>query len=260
MHALEELIIYYNNCKKDDLYREVIDKILVNLTKLENATIYEWADMCFASTTTISRLSRKLGYDSFSEFKSELIKSIENYSMLNQYVPVRERKNYGGSEEATYLGLVKKIIEDFEASADDKMFEQYADLLESHEDISIFTHGICFMEHHLQEDLIMGGHHVNLLTVAVSQYEEIKRLKSGTLVLFTCPFVQEKSIVCNMLEEIHRRGGILFLITDCSYLPYVKYADYVYSFDGYLNRVDDYWFSMFYSFLLMAYRRKYIEK
>ena len=259
MHSLEDLIIYYNHCKKDDLYRAVIGKILANLGRLEDATIYEWADICYVSTTTISRLSRKLGYDSFNEFKTELMKSVERYSMVNQYVPMSERKNFGGSAEATFIGLLKKIIGDFEAAIDYAKIEEFVDIIEQYKKICIFTHGICFMEHHFQENLIMGGHEVEVETVAVAQYEEIKNLDADTLILFTCPLVHEGNMVGRILKDIHKQGCKLFLITDSNYLFYIKYADYVYSFDGYLNRVDDIWFSLFYSVLSMVYRRKYID-
>ena len=260
MHSLEDLIVYYNHCKKDDLYREVIAKILANLNKLENATIYEWADICYVSTTTISRLSRKLGYDSFIEFKTELMKSVERYSMVNQYVPTGERKNYGGGEEATFIGLLRRILDEFEAAVDYTKIDAYADLLERYKKIRIYSHGICFMEHHLQENLIMGGHDVDLISVAVAQYEDIKNLDEDTLVLFTCPLVHDGTMVGRVLKDIHAKGCKLFLITDSNYLFYLKYADYVYSFDGYLNMVDDLWFSLFYSVLSMAYRRKYVDE
>ena len=59
MHALEGLQVYYNRSKEDDIYHNVVGIILKNIHKIRECTIYDLAEMCYVSPTTISRLSRK---------------------------------------------------------------------------------------------------------------------------------------------------------------------------------------------------------
>jgi len=67
--AISRVLDLYNNGKLGDVYREVAGHILHNLNNLEGLTIYEIAEICYASPTTLSRFSKKAGYQSFSEFK-----------------------------------------------------------------------------------------------------------------------------------------------------------------------------------------------
>ena len=58
MHALNRLALYVNTHQQDDAYYTVADSLLKHLYELSDMTIYEWADLCNVSTSTISRSSK----------------------------------------------------------------------------------------------------------------------------------------------------------------------------------------------------------
>jgi DNA-binding MurR/RpiR family transcriptional regulator len=257
MHSLENLIAYYNACKQDDLYREIIRRILSNIHKIEDASIYDFAEMCFVSTTTISRLSRKLGYKSFIDFKMELSNSVKNYNVLNRYVPLNEVSRYGGEQKA-YLELMQKQLQDFINNIDYSEIDNLVEIIHSFKKISFYTYGISFAEHHFQEDLIMAGHDCSLFSIPVDQLQDVETLDENSLVIASLPVVQESAVINKVLKSVKEKKSKIFMLTDSRYSHYLKYADYSFCFDGFMSIIDDYRFSMHLNLLSIAYRNKYL--
>ena len=69
----------------DSTYRSVIKEILNHLESMADATIFDVAEITASSRTTIWRMIKMLGYDSYSEFHHELKKIITQYSYCLLY-------------------------------------------------------------------------------------------------------------------------------------------------------------------------------
>ena len=67
------LLMFLNSSKEEDMYYSICLSMLQNLEKVPNCSINELADLCFTSTATISRFSKKFGYANFHEFKKEIV-------------------------------------------------------------------------------------------------------------------------------------------------------------------------------------------
>lgn len=70
--AFYNIINFINMTNVHDVYWGAAKAILQNIYKIPRSTITEVADMCYVSTATISRLCRKLNYESFSDFKNDV--------------------------------------------------------------------------------------------------------------------------------------------------------------------------------------------
>ena len=75
--AFYNLINFINTAKVDDVYANAAKKILENINKIPELNI---AEMCFVSTATISRLCRKLNYESFSDFKMDVTMNLRYFN------------------------------------------------------------------------------------------------------------------------------------------------------------------------------------
>lgn len=75
--AYYQLINYLNTAKERDVFYYAASTILEHIDQIPELSIGQVADICFASPATISRLVRKLNFESFNEFKQEVIVSIE---------------------------------------------------------------------------------------------------------------------------------------------------------------------------------------
>lgn len=258
MHALECMLAYYNNSETDDIYRVIVGILFQNIYNIEKRTIYELADMCHASPTTISRLSRKLGYQSFQEFKKSLVDSVKNYDILNRYVPFNELGRHGGEIEA-YLILMKQQVENLAHNVDIRELDELVHMIHNCEKVNFYTNGTNFAECRFQEDLIMAGHISEVKTIPTEQQEDITTLTDKDLVIMIAPVVQDGLIVNDLMKMIKERGAHLFVLTDSYYPPYQRYADDMYSFDGVLGIIDDYRFAMYLNLLSMRFRHYYLK-
>ena len=78
--AFYNLINFINTAKVDDVYANAAKKILENINKIPESNITDVAEMCFVSTATISRLCRKLNYESFSDFKMDVTMNLRYFN------------------------------------------------------------------------------------------------------------------------------------------------------------------------------------
>ena len=258
MHALQSLIAYYNHCRQDDLYREVIRRILLSLKQLDGASIYELADLCHVSPTTISRLSRRLGYRSFSEFRMDLAGNVKNHDTLNRYVPLHETARYG-EERTAYAALMRRQMDDFWQALDDTLIDRMVECSHAARRIRFYTFGVHFAEPHFQEDLLLAGHDCSVHSIPTDHLQDIETLDEDSLVVLIVPVVAEGAIVRTEIDQIRERRATLLILTDSRHADFLGRADLAYCFDGSLSIVDDYRFAMFLNLLSMTYRSRYLR-
>lgn len=78
--AFYNLVNFINMTNVHDVYWSAAKMILQNIYKIPNSTITEVADMCYVSTATISRLCRKLNYESFADFKHDVTMNLNFFN------------------------------------------------------------------------------------------------------------------------------------------------------------------------------------
>ena len=80
--AFYNLINFINTTNVNDVYANAARKILQNIYLIPECTITDVADLCFVSTATISRLCRKLNYESFADFKMDVTMNLNYFKIL----------------------------------------------------------------------------------------------------------------------------------------------------------------------------------
>lgn len=78
--AFYSLVNFINMTNVHDVYWSAAKIILQNIYKIPSSNIIEVADMCYVSTATISRLCRKLNYESFADFKNDVTMNIHFFN------------------------------------------------------------------------------------------------------------------------------------------------------------------------------------
>ncbi len=257
MHAIEKLQAYYNYTKTGDIYRDVVGIILRNMDKIEQSTIYDVADLCFVSPTTVSRLSRKLGYQGFQDFKSDLVSAIKNYDFLNRYISLSESAKYDDMITA-YLQSLSLQINRLKADLDTEKLTEQVKMIHDCEKISFYTCGLMFAESRFQCDLIMTGHACEIKTSVIDQMEDAKTLTASDLVIMVLPAVADSTETKDLMRRIRDHGAKIFLLTDVKYPIYRNYVDEMYCFDGVIGILDDYRFAVYINLLSIRYREMFI--
>lgn len=78
--AFYNLINFINMTNIHDVYWGAAKKILQNIYKIPESSITDVAKMCYVSTATISRLCRKLNYESFADFKKDVTMNLHYFN------------------------------------------------------------------------------------------------------------------------------------------------------------------------------------
>ncbi|WP_294581068.1 MurR/RpiR family transcriptional regulator [uncultured Thomasclavelia sp.] len=78
--AFYNLINFINTTNINDVYANAARIILKNIFLIPECTITDVADLCFVSTATISRLCRKLNYESFADFKTDVTMNLNYFN------------------------------------------------------------------------------------------------------------------------------------------------------------------------------------
>ncbi len=99
--AFYNLINFINMTNVHDVFWSAAKIILQNIYKIPHSTITEVANMCYVSTATISRLCRKLNYESFADFKNDVTNNLNFFNQdvkrlyFDHQLPAKETINDG---------------------------------------------------------------------------------------------------------------------------------------------------------------------
>lgn len=74
-----QLLNYINMTDTHDVFYYAALNILDHLEEIPNSSIVQVADLCYASTATISRLCRRLNYASFNAFKQDIASTLAEF-------------------------------------------------------------------------------------------------------------------------------------------------------------------------------------
>ncbi len=258
MNALINILIYYNNSRQDDLYREVTGNILKNLKRVEKASIYDLAEMCFVSTTTISRLCKRLGYKNFMDFKLELSGAVKKYAYLNRHIPINALEK-GEDEYEAYFRILDQQIRKFQSDLDKSYLAKIAEAMHTSRKVSIYTYGTSAAEISMQTDLVMDGIETVMLLDSGDQIADAASLDEDCFVFVSVPSLIDSSPIEEIIRVAKSQKAKIFVLTTSRYANFLKSADYSFCFDGMLHIIDMHCISIYIHFLTMTYRKKYFD-
>lgn len=261
MNTMSNLLNFYNNTSKDDIYHTTLGCILGKLDCIENATIYDLSEMCSVSTATIGRLSQKLGYKNFSEFRLDLVSAVKKFAFLNRIVPV-DMCDSPGQIVASYVEMFRKIVNGFEKIADQDKIIQIADALHEAKRVRFYSYGKYFSEMPLQINLIADGKDALILTRYSEQLEDVQTLDPDCMVIIFSIDSPDSVDMEPIFRHAHEKGAKILLLTGSSRSLYLKYAHF--SIVNNILRIGtmlgSYAHHMYLDLINTFYRAKYIDK
>lgn len=257
MNVISRLIHFYSKGTEGEVYHDVVGQILRNLSKLDGLTIYEMAELCYASTTTLSRLSKKLGFKSFSEFKTALASNVRGYSSLNRsmpYVPTQDT-------QAT-LQLYTKTVQDLLAQCatilDPAYLDQLVEAMARFKKV-IFLNNFPLKPDVLQQDLLMSGKITYDVSNIVRSMEVAEQMDADCLVVTVVPKLTESVELIDLLKKVLSSGASTLVVSAAIQTQYDKYATWLLSFNGTATSADQYAFNYIMNILAMIYRSRYVD-
>ena len=171
--AFYNLINFINTAKVDDVYANAAKKILENINKIPELNITDVAEMCFVSTATISRLCRKLNYESFSDFKMDVTMNLRYFnhdSMRMQFdhqLPVLPVA--GKTTKDLFNDHFENIVQNLRSTYEMIEFEELEKLV----DLIYQSNEICFAGNFFTQSVSMQ---LQLVLYAISQNKDLDEL------------------------------------------------------------------------------------
>lgn len=259
MNIIDNLLAFYNASPENDIYRDAIIQILDHLDdihKERNATIYQMAELCYVSPSTISRLSKKLGCENYINFREKLLYVMDHYDEFNRIMP-SHCFIPDGIDTNVFLDTLEETVREFR-SMDSAIYETLADVLYNGNLIGLFVVRNPSSTSTLENTLVISGkkirpHSRRNLTQDISQF------KKGSVAIFIYPYFKQNEDYTKALKQCHENGATTILITGQAPEELGRYADYFFNFKGHSTVVDNYKYSFFLNMITMIYRKKYID-
>jgi Transcriptional regulators len=169
-----------------DVYWNAARLILKNIYKIPHCTITDVADMCYVSTATISRLCRKLNYESFADFKNDVIMNLNFFNQdakrlyFDHQLPKKEMINEG---KEIFKSHFQNIIHNLQDTYDHIQYEDLITIVDKMHD----ANRICF-----------AG---NFFTQTVSMQLQIELSYLGKDAIAMYPLEQQKEVYKTLGEN-----------------------------------------------------------
>lgn len=232
--AFYNLVNFINMTNVHDVYWGAAKKILKNIYQIPDCTITEVAQMCYVSTATISRLCRKLNYESFAEFKNDVTMNLNYFNqdakrlLFDHQLPAKESLNDG-----------KEIFKDHFQNVIKNLQDTYDSI--KYEDLMTIVDKI-----HESEKICFAG---NFFTQSVSMQLQIELSYLGKDCVAMYPLEQQKEVYSSLGEKdliivtsiaggffhdhpdairmITKRPAYVIVITQLEVFPYSDKADMI---------------------------------
>lgn len=262
MNAVMRLIKLFNETDPGEIDYKISAIILKNLNLSRKNSISEMAELCYTSTATMSRFAKKLGYNNYSDFRNNLLSTIEHYPHINRKMPFLELAD-GERYTHQYLTLFReKLSEIEEIVSKEKIHAIHHEIFKSKK-ISLYS----FLSEEFpalelisfQMDLIMSGKEAVYFYDVEKQFSDIRTLDSDCMVIAVIPNTQEASVSIKVLENVKRAGAKLLIVTSGVMKTQKKYADFLMGFTGTQSEMDGYLLNILLNILIITYRNLHID-
>lgn len=231
-NAFYNLVNFLNMTNVHDVYWGAAKKILLNIYQIPQSTITEVADMCYVSTATISRLCRKLNYESFAEFKNDVTM---NLSFFNKDVErlyfdhqLPERKDINEGKEI-FRNHFQNVIHNLQDTYDSICYEDLMFIVDKlHEAQHICFAGNFFTQSvsmQLQIELSYLGKDCVAMYPLEQQREIVKSLGKEDLIIVTSIAGGYFKDHPDAMREITRTSAYVIAITQLEEFPYSDKVD-----------------------------------
>lgn len=231
--AFYSLINFINTTDINDVYSNAAKVILENIAKIPELTITDVADMCYVSTATISRLCRKLNYESFADFKTDITMNLRYFNrdvirmQFDHQLPIFPVQ--GKTTKELFHDHFENIIYNLRATYDTIRFEQLEEIV----DIIHQSREICFagnfftqsVSMQLQIELAYLGKKCSGMYPLDSQRKIVQQLSSKDVIIVSSIAGGYWIDYPDMMREIAKSPAYKICITQVENFPYCDSFD-----------------------------------
>ncbi len=178
-NLVTSLLLTLNGNYKDDTYFSLAKYFLENLDRLDTMNIYDVADQCFVSRSSIQRFCKYLGFDSFTMMKQQAPASIRHSST---FITFASNQDF----ETSFRNDMNAMLADVEHMADQQNLSTLADLIyRSRNVVLVYAVTSNSGVREFQEEMIVTGKLIRIVSDATANMQLLEELDENDLLITT---------------------------------------------------------------------------
>lgn len=232
--AFYNLVNFINMTNIHDVYWGAAKTILQNIYLIPQSTITDVAKMCYVSTATISRLCRKLNYESFSDFKNDVTMNLNFFNQdakrlyFDHQLPSPDILDEG---KDIFRNHFQNIIRNLQDTYDNIHYEDLMTIVEKIHDSkhicfagNFFTQSVSMQ---LQIELSYLGKDCVAMYPLEQQKNIYKTLKNYDLIIVSSIAGGFFKDHIEAMRELTRSSAYIIAITQLEEFPYSDRVDMI---------------------------------
>ncbi len=210
MNFLANFFALYNRLDRNDVFFAAMDGLLKHREELQDMTIYDMAEVCLVSRTTINRLTKLLGYGSFKEFKYEMCRSFSKSGIHNHLIPM---SRYGRPEETPELILnaMEAGVAQLRSGLSLESLQAAAELLRRSRRVRFYLEELPGALT-LQTNLALDGKEATFCTAYAQQLEDAAALTPEHALILLKDERPDSLSATPLLQQAVRQGAAVLLL------------------------------------------------
>jgi len=213
-----------NSLPEDSVYYIALNALLNNRDQLQNASIYDIAETCNVSRTTINRLFKKLGYKSYKEFRQDMTRAFGKYSAHNHIIPIQ---HYNDDEDIVdnILGSVEAICAHLRSTIDLKMFSDVLETFHTARKVRFYSANLPGIRT-MMTNLAMNGKDARIIELYSEQLIDVQRVSLNTVIFCMDIDNLDTFDMRPIFKTAKDKGATIFMIGHPHHSNYRVYADF----------------------------------
>lgn len=205
MGAIGSLVYLYNKSSRDDFYRDAIYQILLHIWDVPRFSTYKMAEICYISPTTLRRISQRIGYESYADFKNAVSKEIEVSE--GEIVISPEEVSWSEDFVLNTSEAIWQGIEEMKSVLSEKDFQRAVNLLQEAKRVYLFIDADTEAIRKLEISLIMNKVSVQLVRIE-EEYQDLLDVRSNQVLAFLISMrtLSNQVKVSERISELRKRN------------------------------------------------------
>jgi len=259
MNLFANLCALYDTTAAEDPHHLAVGCLLRNLGQIGDASVYELADLCHVSKSTMERLVRRLGYRNLPTFRADVASIATKYTYYNRILPASPACS---DEEtvAAYVAEHRATLDAIALDADLPEIRRIVDAMRVASRVVFYTMGRSFAEKSLQFSLTIAGKDAQVFDLYVDQLADAGRLDPSCLAFIETFDTQNAYDMEPVFEEAKGHGARIVLVTMNPASQYAQYADFRLQSRLTGTMIGDYGLQMRLDLVHLLFRRDAIDR
>lgn len=189
-NLLTSLLSILNTNDENDTNFVIAKYFLTHLDDIANMSIYDLADNCFVSRSSVQRFIKSIGYDSYTQIKQNLKEVIIHETAFLDYTDHSKYSTYIAAE-------INNMVNDIVESAKSDSFKELYKLFSSAKNIVILTaEDSSFSCRTFQQQILATGKLIRIISSACNSLSLLDTLDKDDL-LMVCSITGNFAIAIN---------------------------------------------------------------